>query len=202
VTLTRRDFVKATAALAAALATGPVTFGERRAIAQIVRGPRTFETGLANFVARWEVAAPIIQMYEETKALARFIVNRTFNCETSDRPGSMHITLTTLNGELGPGPVPTAFMTIRMSEQDWVATTFGPYHTVAVALAERTWFSKDHMNAAFVLGSTMNLLAQIDGLRTGEATFRGEIPELNLDARCAAGVRGAQRDLPSGAPRR
>lgn len=183
-TLSRRDFVKGMAVLSAALTTARLSLDPASAQTPEIGAARTFETGLANFAGRWQVAAPIIDRYEETKALARFVVNRTFNCETTDRPGSMHLTLATLTGEVGPGPVPTAFMTIRMAERDWVACTFGPYHTVAVALAERTWFSKDHMNAAFVLGALMNLLAQIDGRRLGAELAAGRIPSSDLDARC------------------
>lgn len=184
--LGRRDFLKASAAFTAALAAAPLPV--REALAQTspvpADGARTFETGLANFIARWEVAAPIIQQNDETRRLARFIVNRTYNAETTDRPGQMQFTLTELNGTLAAGNVPTAFMTISMLEDDWVATTFGPYHTVAVALAERTWFSKDHQNAAFVLGAVMNLLAQVDSERLGRELAQGNVPSGDLDARC------------------
>lgn len=185
--LGRRDLIKGTAALAAALATARLPL--ERAEAQIVPSPdgaRTFETGLASFIARWEVAAPIIDRFEETRALARHIVNKTYNCETTDRPGTMHFTLTTLNGVLAPGPNPLAFMTIRMPEPDWVALTYGPYHLVATALAERVWISKDEMNAAFVLGAVMNLLAQLDSGRLGREIAAGNIPSSDLDARCPA----------------
>lgn len=184
--LGRRDFIKASAAFAAALAAAPLPVREalRQTSPLPTDGARTFESGLASFIARWEVAAPLIQQNEETRRLARFIVNRTYNAETTDRPGAMQFTLTELNGTLAPGHTPLAFMTISMSEEDWVATTFGPYHTVAVALAERTWFSKDHQNTAFVLGAVMNLLAQVDSQRLGREIFAGNIPEADLDARC------------------